>query len=637
MSAATQPTTPPSPVNPFDLAFHIDIFLIAFAGVFALFALPRAVARFSRVAEWRQGHILRAIPLERRAPRPPVMRSVQSLAFGAPAADNVTSEESHTLHSDTHLIRHPAAKQEGWSLPPHVRAWSSRVPTFGSILRYRLETGFSAGQALVLLVYFSVLVYAGLLKSNPFSDPLRTGFVAMSQIPIVYLLATKNNLLGMLIGAGYEKVGVYKILNQHAPTVYVQLNYIHRFAGIILVVASNVHSIGYIYEWTLDGTISDRIRHDPMVQWAFVTLISVDFLYIFSLPFFRRRAYNVFYCSHVVFFILFLPAVRPYICHISNLEIDIHIQVYGHQRSVFPYVIAAAGIFGLDLLIRLIKTRVYNARIRPIPDLMLTRIEIPQLNAGWRAGQHVRIRVLSSGLGWFGWAESHPFTIATAAKTPEGMILLCKKAGGWTGRLYEMAKVAGYGSDEGAFGRMVQVMIEGPYGGPGHCVFASYSAAIFFVGGSGITFALSAVQDILQRDSEGASRVKIIEVIWTVPDSASLTPLVPQFAALIQQSIYAPLKISVHYTRASDNPPGKDFLPPGLTLSAGRPKLAKVLDAVISRAVSYGSGVKASMDITGVVVGVCGPEGMGDEVAQAISQVDDGRRWAVGGIEMHEE
>jgi len=35
-------------------------------------------------------------------------------------------------------------------------------------------------------------------------------------------------------------------------------------------------------------------------------------------------------------------------------------------------------------------------------------------------------------------------------------------------------------------------------GGPGHCVFASYSAAIFYVGGSGITFALSAVQDILQ-------------------------------------------------------------------------------------------------------------------------------------------
>jgi len=141
-----------------------------------------------------------------------------------------------------------------------------------------------------------------------------------------------------------------------------------------------------------------------------------------------------------------------------------HIQVHGHQPSVWPYVIAAAGFISLDHFIRLVKTRVYNARIRPIPDLMLTRIEIPQLNAGWRAGQHVRIRVLSSGMGWIGWAESHPFTIATAAKTPEGMVLMCKKTGGWTGRLYEMAKVAGYGTDDGAFGRMVQVMVEGPYG-----------------------------------------------------------------------------------------------------------------------------------------------------------------------------
>lgn len=601
MEAATQsaPSTSPA-VDAFQLVFHIDVFLLALAGVFALFALPRAVARFSRAAEWRHGHILRAIPLERRAPKPP-MRSVQPPTSGPSAADNLTSDESHTFHSEAHLIRHPAAKEEGWSLPPHVCAWSSRVPTFANLLRYRLDEGFSLGQALVLVIYSAALVYAGFLKSNPFADPLRTGFVAMSQIPVVYLLATKNNILGIFLGLGYEK-----------------LNYIHRFAGTLLVIASNVHSLGYIYQWTINHTFSKNIRM-PAHIWAFVALVSVDLIYLFSIPFFRRRAYNLFYCSHVVFFILFLPAV------------------HAHQPGIWPYVIAAAGIISLDYLIRLMKTRVYNARIRPLPDLTLTRIEVPQLNAGWRAGQHVRLRVLSSAMGWIGWAESHPFTIATAAKTPEGMVLLCKKTGGWTGRLYDMAKVAGYASDEGAYGRTVQVMIEGPYGGPGHCVFASYSAAIFIVGGSGITFALSAVQDILQRDSEGASRVKIIEVIWSVQQSASLTPLVPQLAALIQQSIYAPLKISVHYTRASDNSPGKDFLPPGLTLTAGRPKIAKVLDAVMSRAVSYGSNVKASLDITGVVVGVCGPTGLGDDVAQVISQVDAGRRWAVGGIEMHEE
>jgi len=94
----------------------------------------------------------------------------------------------------------------------------------------------------------------------------------------------------------------------------------------------------------------------------------------------------------------------------------------------------------------------------------MTRVEIPALNAGWRPGQHVRIRVLSSAMGWFGWAEAHPFTIASVAKTPEGLVLMCKKAGGWTGKLYEMAKVAGYGREDGGVSRSVLVMLEGPYG-----------------------------------------------------------------------------------------------------------------------------------------------------------------------------
>lgn len=34
-------------------------------------------------------------------------------------------------------------------------------------------------------------------------------------------------------------------ISESSLTDHEQLNYIHRFAGILLVVASNVHSIGY--------------------------------------------------------------------------------------------------------------------------------------------------------------------------------------------------------------------------------------------------------------------------------------------------------------------------------------------------------------------------------------------------------
>jgi hypothetical protein len=55
-------------------------------------------------------------------------------------------------------------------------------------------------------------------------------------------------------------------------------------------------------------------------------------------------------------------------------------------------------------------------------------------------------------------------------------------------------------------------------GGPGYTVYASYSAAIFFCGGSGISFGLSTVQELVQRDLERTSRVKFIELIWCVQD-----------------------------------------------------------------------------------------------------------------------
>ena len=47
-------------------------------------------------------------------------------------------------------------------------------------------------------------------------------------------------------------------------------------------------------------------------------------------------------------------------------------------------------------------------------------------------------------------------------------------------------------------------------GGTGHSVFASFSAAMFVVGGSGITFALSAIQDLIQVGCVFASFDRIL-------------------------------------------------------------------------------------------------------------------------------
>ncbi|KAF8880563.1 hypothetical protein BD779DRAFT_1788575 [Infundibulicybe gibba] len=439
------------------------------------------------------------------------------------------------------------------------------------------------------------------MRCAPFTDPVRAGWVAIAQVPFVFAFAAKNSVPGAFLGVGYEK-----------------LNFLHRFIGRIVVLAVNVHAIGYIYRWSLAGTVITAFKR-PTTAWALVALLCLDCLLVFSTAYWRQKSYNLFISTHIICFILLLPAI------------------YLHKKSMLPYILAAVGMYAFDWLLRVIKTRFATAVIRPLPQLGVTRVELPEINAGWRAGQHVRVRIISSGIGWWGWTEIHPFTIASVSGGEEGMVLLCKKSGSWTTKLYEMAKTGGY--VEAGVGRNISMIIEGPYGGPGHTIFASYSAAVFVVGGSGVTFALSVVEDLIRKDLKGESRVKHIDVIWTVQDPASLAPLAPQFTALIQRSIFTPLKISVYYTRA---PIGKfpfdsEFFHPGLTLAPGRPRVGKVLDAAISRAVVLGSGAKDESRITGLLVGTCGPVELADDVAKAVDEVEPIRRDQVGGVELHEE
>jgi predicted ferric reductase len=254
-----------------------------------------------------------------------------------------------------------------------------------------------------------------------------------------------------------------------------------------------------VYEWTLEGIMMKKLLTND-VAFGFVGLVAMDVLLLFSVGFWRRRFYNAFLFSHVLGIIFLLIGVAL------------------HMPGTIPWLLAGLGIYGLDLLIRVLKTRICTAILRPIPELGMTRVEVPHLNAGWRPGQHVRLRVLSTALGTFGWTEIHPFTIASASG--DGLTLMVKKAGDWSNKLYNMATESdaiyaggGGGATKGT------VWIEGPYGGVGNTVMESYSGAVFVMGGSGITFALSSIADLVQKDLRGSSRLKVLHLIWCVQDA----------------------------------------------------------------------------------------------------------------------
>jgi ferric-chelate reductase len=196
--SASAAATPP--VDNLRLVFNGGVVLLSFFAFFVVVSIPRAFVRLS--SGWRQGHILWSVsddPKDRKVPS-----SIDDSTEKDADAD-VKSADSHTAYSHTDLVRHENGDVSS-AFPHHIPTYSSILHPIASILRRRVMPGFSAGQALILGIYTSALVYVSLYMSNIFTDLKRSGLVAMSQIPFVFAFATKNNLWGMLVGLGYEKV-----------------------------------------------------------------------------------------------------------------------------------------------------------------------------------------------------------------------------------------------------------------------------------------------------------------------------------------------------------------------------------------------------------------------------------------------
>ena len=210
-----------------------------------LFALPRAVARLSRATEWKRGLFLygptKSAPGSGSGTTSE--RKEEAEARGTTGSYGGGQSSNATLRLISSGIR-----PEGTPPPKRMPSWSARCPGIAWVLGTRVIPGYSVGRVSLLLAWLGVMLYAGLHDSNPFSDPGRAGIVVVGQLPLVFVLGTKNNVVGTLIGQGYERVGalfrsVAVACVTRAPSL-IQLNYFHRFVGRFLVLAINVHAIG---------------------------------------------------------------------------------------------------------------------------------------------------------------------------------------------------------------------------------------------------------------------------------------------------------------------------------------------------------------------------------------------------------
>jgi ferric-chelate reductase len=204
-AAVKKPTA--AKVNVLELVTHLDYALMAVVGLFVLAAVPRLVYRFSRIAEWRGPHILRrGEPAFEHANygggAKVYMEDDGASVFSAREfAAGATTEDHHYIPTRAA----PIPRTE--PAPLRARSYASHFPRIAAVFRAPIYAGgMPISHFLILLIYFVFVTYATLYKSSPFSDGRRTGFVSVSQLPILIALAMKNNPAGMIVGLSYEKV-----------------------------------------------------------------------------------------------------------------------------------------------------------------------------------------------------------------------------------------------------------------------------------------------------------------------------------------------------------------------------------------------------------------------------------------------
>ncbi|QRV98391.1 Ferric reductase like transmembrane component [Ceratobasidium sp. AG-Ba] len=597
-----------------DMLYYVDMSLIGVLGLVTLIYLPRTIARYTHTSAFREGWaLLRGNPHYPQARVKQIAKDKEPTTSNAsrtqyPPAGRSVSVDTFLPPSSTvtHINRTPTIKAHllnsenrgSGKQPAHVPGYRSYVPILGRILDYHI-LGHRFGQLIVLAAYLAVICVALFYKSSPVTNVSRAGFVVMSQMPIVFALGTKNSVITALTGISYE-----------------QLNFVHRWVGQLMFIAALFHFVGWLVMWTKLGVVAQAVKGNV---WGLVAFFALCFLALGSHPWIRAKLYTLFWHTHIVGLLAMM------------------IGVWKHQPTVAaPYVATCIALYGADQLARVAKSRLRKAILTPVPELGCTHVYIPHVDKGWIAGQHVRLRVLSFGVGLFGWTEAHPFTIANASNDASGgLSLVCKRAGDWTSGLYRMASDKSKEGDH----RSVYVLVEGPYGGPGNTVIPSFSGVMLVLGGSGITFGTSILEDIVAKSLNGTARTLCVNFVWVVQHPSAADPYLSSFAEIVQRAAALPnlnLTLSVFYTRGADKAFAlRTRLPPNIQIRSGRPDLGKELEEVLRVTRMSISSTRASK--SGVILAGCGPEGLISNIYTAKAEASTKAQGDVGGLELHTE
>jgi predicted ferric reductase len=358
----------------------------------------------------------------------------------------------------------------------------------------------------------------------------RVGVMSIANIPLVWLFATRNNLISYITGWPFETVIQF-----------------HRWIAIIATAQAIVHSIAYTVAAFLIGGLQQYQLLWLQRYWACggLATFTMSVMVAFSVhPLMRKWFYEMFLFFHGVFAVVVLVGLWY------------HIEVFGgaYNGFLWPCII----VWVVDRLARLVRVFRLNSRFRKSIATYRTEsdvlwLNVPSTERSPTAGSYYFLYVLHG----FTCYQSHPFTLAGWEKREEDLTTMLTFAirpyHGLTARLRDLVK-SGLGSDPEKSGQsLIRVLVEGPYS-PRHSL-TLYDGLTFIVGGTGIAVALSYISGALAAVHDKSNKVRYnfrrFQLIWTVREQTFFQDtfdreIRPRLTRLSQLTTTHNLQISVH-------------------------------------------------------------------------------------------
>ncbi|KAF2163781.1 hypothetical protein M409DRAFT_68349 [Zasmidium cellare ATCC 36951] len=361
---------------------------------------------------------------------------------------------------------------------------------------------------------------------------IRAGWLAVAQVPLLVLLINKNNIIGLLTGASYER-----------------LNVIHRWSARIMLLLAIFHFAFQSTGWQKYGLTGLEWRTDECPKTGIAAFAILLWMNLTTAAPMRYFNYEFFVVQHIITFFGFIVAIM------------LHLPSTALTSRVYIYIPIA--VYLLDRIIRTARLAWNNIRAgRAALSLLdggVTKVRVSCKTVKyWRPGSHAII-----SMPRFGFMQSHPATIVSTPQPHGGdLVFILKSHKGFTKRIMENANSSATaliskenGEDAAPAAQVTthRAFIDGPYGGS-QSDFAAFDSICLIAGSTGVTFSMSVLQGIADRATHIGKRLPVqrIHFVWCVKDTDWASWISEELAAAygMLQAAGIELIISIYVTCA---------------------------------------------------------------------------------------